>query len=103
MKYIMMETLDGQLIPFLFPDCIVHSEMVKAATYAIHKSTKQYAKPISAGFVGIDGKVSTSGKSESTGLRARKLDAAYIMLGDAASRMPASTVETLANKVMKNG
>lgn len=101
MKYIMMETAEGKKIPILFPDCIVHSEMEKAATFAIHRSLKQYSQAVSAGFVGIDGEFTTSGESESIGIKSKKVDAAYIAFGDAASLMPEAIVADLAVKAKK--
>lgn len=96
MKYVMMETDDGQLIPVLFPDCLVHATVASVIARAILVDTKRDARARSAGFVSIGDGITTQGGSESLHLESRPIDAAYIRFGDAASRMPEEFVTMMA-------
>lgn len=109
MKYIVLETEDGQKLPILFPECLTHSHVAGALQQAIlarsgHDSRfherqlearleaaqhgLEGAKPISAGFVEV-ASASVRGKSESLGdLESAPADEARIVLGQAVSFMP---------------
>lgn len=117
MKYIMLEAPDGQKLPVIFPDCLVHAHVAGAMQMVVDTldprkdlRPKQLdamlergsAKVTGAGFVGFD-IVSTSGKSESLGgVKSSAVDAARIMMGDSVSRMPDAMVAMLALKWLKN-
>lgn len=98
MKYIMFETNEGKQYPILFPDQLTHIVMNDPLVYAIHKSTKEYSRPVAAGFVSLGLDLEANGESESMNLKSRPCDSAYIALGSAVNLMPSYMVNDLLLK-----
>lgn len=98
MKYIMLTSDDGQHIPILFPDFMVHEDVAKAICRLMAQTSKTYITPTSAGFVSL-GDVVTHGESESIGVKSTEIDAAYIEFGDAVSFMPEEMLRPLLGKL----
>ena len=73
MKYVMMELADGTEIPVLFPSHITHKGMAQALTMLIARESKQFASPISAGFVNLEVR-NTLERSESLSLEPKPGD-----------------------------
>jgi hypothetical protein len=102
MKYIMLETKEGQKMPFLFPDAMTHL-FVAMAMQAIVKSTmKTEAVVVSAGFVGLGLGAEVSGESESLdGLKSNPADAARIMVGESIAFMPDELAVQMLERLRK--
>ncbi len=89
MKYIMMETEEGQKLPFLFPDSCTHAVVAEFMTVMFRSIHKQTAKPVSAGFVSLGLGAVVEGESESLGgMKSIPADAARIMVGESLAFMP---------------
>lgn len=100
MKYIVIKIKDGIACPIIFPNFLVHAEVMKfigAMLNNVHRRKKVEA--VSAGDVRIDG-VTCSGKSETLNLESRgRSDVLTILGADYASGVidaaPALTAEQI--------
>lgn len=116
MKYIMLETPDGQQLPIIFPEILTHCFVAGAMQLACDTldpkkdlRPKQLddllergsSKPVSAGFVNLGRDVTVHGNSESLGgLKSKQSDAGRMMLGDSVQFMPDEMVSMLLTKYM---
>jgi hypothetical protein len=88
MKYIVVKVDDGKIpreYPILFPEALVHSEVLDAMKFGIQRSLEKPVKMecVSAGFIScmcID--AVCHGKSESIGISSRDEDDALIKMID---------------------
>jgi hypothetical protein len=88
-KYIMLQTKEGQKLPFLFPDAMTHLFVAMAMQATIKSTMKTEATVVSAGFVGLGLGAEVSGESESLGgMKSNPADAARIMAGESLSFIP---------------
>lgn len=108
MKYVMLETSEGQKLPVIFAEAFVHAEVADIMGRWIDRQTagrnlgKRRTMAASAGFVGLTG-VTVSGKSESLGdLQSKPLDAARIMAGSAVAFMPDAMLGPLAERLTED-
>lgn len=103
MKYIMVETSDGQKLPFVFSENLVHSEFAKAALQSVRDHRRVACRVVSAGFVGFTAEsvgVTCIGESESLGcLKSNPLDALRIMAGTSIEHMPDMMLRSMAAKL----
>jgi hypothetical protein len=95
-KYVMLETHEGEKLPILFPDSLVHADVVAVMTVVLQQRRKTGVEAVSAGFVSIDGDVQVHGESESTGLKSNATDALRIMAGDSIAFSPDVMLSKLA-------
>lgn len=107
MKYVMLETADGQKLPVIFPEAFVHADVADVMGRLIDRQTagrnlgKRRTLASSAGFVGFTSPVTVHGKSESLGdLQSRPLDAARIIAGSAVAFMPDAMLTPIASKLL---
>lgn len=104
MKYIMLETAEGQKLPFIFPDALTHLFVAETAVILVRSTLKQSCHVTSAGFVSLGKDIATSGASESLGgLQARETDAAVIGLGEAAAFMPVDMIGIMWDLAKQRG
>lgn len=84
MKYIMLKIVQGKgptisrLVPFIFPDFLVHADIAHYMTFHLtreHKASECTA--VSAGFIDLDAE-KTHGESETLKIKAHEDDAATI-------------------------
>lgn len=106
MKYIMLQTAEGAKLPVLFPETLVHSDVadVMGRLVDISRGSKALGRKrtrvASAGFVGIEGKLTVSGKSESLGdIQSNPLDSARIMAGASVEYMPDGMLSPIAYRI----
>jgi hypothetical protein len=100
-KYVMLETGEGQKLPFIFPETVTHvyvamlmAEMLKR----FHNAEEVFLA--SAGFVSLGTDVNVHGASESLdGAASNPADAARIMCGDSVSFMPDAMLEAMLSKL----
>lgn len=104
MKYVMMLTDNGQHMPIIFPEALVHATMAMMAAAAIEVTVNSKATAISAGFVNIAGNdVTVHGESESMGgMKSNPLDAIRIMIGDSVAFMPNEMLTPLFGKLKES-
>lgn len=98
MKYIMFKTDEGAHYPFIFPEKMTHLVMNDPLVYAIHKSTGEYAQPVSAGFVSLGIATELHGLSESMQMTSQPYDTALAVLGPSVSHMPTYMLQDLLTK-----
>jgi hypothetical protein len=70
MKYIMFQTEDGQHMPVMFPDRLVHADVARSLERAFVLGEMRGVKPVSAGFCDVEA-VAMHGTSESLSLESR--------------------------------
>lgn len=118
MKYIVLETAEGQKLPIIFPEALTHAFVAGAMQLVVDTldprkdlRPKQLdsllaagqAKPVSAGFVSIP-TCGVYGESESLGgLPVAIGDDARIILGDTVAFMPDALVESMGVKLRTRG
>jgi hypothetical protein len=89
MKYVMMETGEGQKLPFIFPEVLVHQTMAMLFGAAIEVGMNVKAEAVSAGFIKLGLGAEVYGESESLGgMKSVEADAARIMVGNSIAFMP---------------
>lgn len=114
MKYIVLETEDGQSLPILFPECLTHCFVAGAMQLVVDTldpkkdlRPKQLdrllehgsAKVVSAGFAGV-ASVSVHGESESLGgVKSKPSDEARILMGDTAGFIPDSLLMPMLERL----
>lgn len=104
MKYVVIQTADGEKLPIIFPERLVHSDVAKVMAQMISfrdagNLGKQRPVVASAGFVGMEN-VTVSGESESLGsIRHNPLDALRIAAGASVAHMPDAIIQPLADKL----
>jgi hypothetical protein len=103
MKYVMLETADGQKLPIIFPESLNHIDVADVVGRLVDRSLKLTGKrrtlPCSAGFVGLQN-VTVTGESDSLGgMKSTPLDAARIMAGNAVAFMPDTMLAPVASKL----
>ena len=101
MKYIMLETEEGQKLPFLFPEAVNHDNMALFAAGLVKAQFKLPKEPkvVNAGFASVND-VRVFGKSESLGnLPSAPLDATRIIAGESVMYMPDAFLVPLAEKI----
>lgn len=107
MKYVMLETADGQKLPIIFPESLVHADVADVVGRLVDRTlTKQLGKrralPKSAGFIAIHD-CDVSGASESLGgVASHYLDAARIMAGASVTHMPDILLAPIAHMMGKS-
>lgn len=100
MKYIMLQTTDGQKLPVIFPEALVHVHVAAVMTRMVERSFNRPAAVVSAGFVTFGDKVKVHGESESLdNLKSNPLDAMRIVSGASVAHMPDAVLEPLARKL----
>lgn len=118
MKYIMLETENGQKLPIIFPDVLTHSLVAGAIQLAVDALSPEKdlrpqqcerllasgsAPPVSAGFISLGLDVTVSGLSESLGeLKHNPSDAARVMIGESVQFMPDAMALMLLDKLRLN-
>lgn len=107
MKYVMLETADGQKLPILFPEALVHRDVSDVMGRLVDRTMgpkalgRRRTLPSSAGFVGFTGPVAVHGKSETLGdMQSKPLDAARIIAGSAVSFMPDAMLAPVAARLL---
>ena len=70
MKYIMFVTEDGQNLPVVFPDALIHAGVARSMERAFVMSELRGVKPVSAGFCDVEA-MSMHGESETLSLDSR--------------------------------
>jgi hypothetical protein len=112
MKYIMIETNEGEKIPVIFAESLVHANvaevMVRAITFertrASDKTIREHAaswdlRVVSAGFVSFPITPTVAGESESLdGIKSRPLDGFRMQAGASVAHMPDRMLYGLAQK-----
>ncbi len=89
MKYVMLETQEGQKLPFIFPESCTHSVVTEFMQIMLQGIHHQNCIPVSAGFVNLGLGVEVHGESESLGgMKSVPADAARIMIGESIAFMP---------------
>lgn len=73
MKYIILENSNGQILPIIFPEVLVHSEIAEYMRHLTLRDLGSTFTPTSAGFVNIE-MCSTYGESESIGVESKEND-----------------------------
>lgn len=114
MKYIILETAEGQKLPIIFPNALTHACVAGAMQLAVDVldtkkdlRVKQCVRlleeasspPISAGFISLGFDIETHGTSESLNLSPGEHDAARIALGEAIDFMPDGMLVPLWAKI----
>ncbi len=105
MKYVMFQNDEGHMLPVIFPNAMIHSDMAEYIQHMMLMKEDQHIEPVSAGFVSMKGQV--SGRSESLDLDSREEDAMYITFNDSVSTlpldaMPPTVLETLKENMECN-
>lgn len=103
MKYIMIETIEGQKLPIMFPDTLVHADVAIVMMRLIEMRHKVKNAPINAGFVSIGTDVTVHGESESLDLKSNPVDGFRIIAGEAVSHMPDMLLGPLIAKMKEQG
>lgn len=98
MKYIMLITDEGQHLPFIFPEHLVHADVAEFLRMLVAQATKRMSRLESAGFVTISEAI-THGESESTGKQSRVIDGKYIELGDAVAMLPPDMLKLVSENI----
>jgi hypothetical protein len=99
-KYIMLETGEGQKLPFLFPEAMTHAVVAEVVRIMLRSFHKQDAKVVSAGFVSLGLGAEVSGESESLGgVKSVPADAARIMVGESIAFMPDALAEMMLERL----
>lgn len=100
MKYVMLETDEGQKLPFVFPDACTHAIMAELMRHMLARWMSSKARVVSAGFVSVGTDVQVHGESESLGgLKARPADAARIIVGESIAFMPDAIAEMMLERL----
>lgn len=105
MKYIMIQTADGEKLPIIFPERLVHKDVADIMRRVVGMSTagqlgKALPQVVSAGFVEFTSIPSVAGVSESLGeLKHNPLDGFRIKFGAAVSHMPDELLAPLMTKL----
>ena len=86
----MFMAASGRHVPILFPEYLVHSEVAET----VIRCFPEPADVLSAGFYN-PATYETFGESETLRCASRPVDAAYIVLGDAASMTAAPMIEII--------
>jgi hypothetical protein len=85
----MLETKEGQKLPFLFPEAMTHLFVAMAIRAILPATMNTEAEVVSAGFVNLGLGAEVHGESESLGgMKSNPADAARIMVGDSLAFMP---------------
>lgn len=102
MKYIVLETDEGQKLPIIFPEAFVHAEVADLMKRLCMISLNaKGVKVASAGFVGFRTMPLVSGESESLGgLQHNRLDGVRMMAGASVAHMPDFIIQRLAGKII---
>jgi hypothetical protein len=98
MKYIMLETIDGQRVPFIFPEWMTHYDVSLYMRIMITTLHNKLSTAVTAGFITL-GDITTHGKSESLELKSSPADADRILIGDSCAFMPDFMIAPLARKL----
>lgn len=73
MKYIILEDENGMILPIIFPERLIHSEVSRAIQRVARKNLNSFYEPVSAGFVEIKD-CTVHGKSETLNLKPKQFD-----------------------------
>ena len=101
MKYVMLETSEGEKIPVIFAESLVHANVADVIKRVIHYERRGGLEinVASAGFVGFHDTPTVAGESESLGgKRANPLDGFRMQAGTSVSHMPDAMLEPLERK-----
>ena len=99
MKYVIMETEEGQQLPFAFPEAITHVFAAAVLGPLIEACLNTKAQAVSAGFVYFN-HANTSGASESMGgLESNPVDGDRFVFGSSVEFLPDDIVALTAKKV----
>jgi hypothetical protein len=114
-KYIMLETAEGQKLPVIFPDALTHCFVAGAMQLVMDTlDPKKDLRPkqllsflerpsapvTSAGFINLGVDISVYGESESLGgVKSKPADAVRIICGEAIQFMPDEMAEMLLEKL----
>lgn len=77
LKYVVMVTDEGREFPIIFGDLVSHRGMAEHVSHLYSREQDKLgnyegeAKPVSAGFLQLDGDVSCYGESESLNIKSR--------------------------------
>ena len=100
MKYVMLETSEGQKLPFIFPDACTHAIVAELMRHMMRRFHNSSAIVCPAGFVSLGRDVEVSGESESLGgLKSRPSDAARMIVGESIAFMPDAMADLMLERL----